>query len=55
VTILGDGGAPITAYVAKPLGAGPFPGVVLIHHLPGWSERTPNPQQVNEHEAALKT
>jgi carboxymethylenebutenolidase len=38
VTILGDGGAPITAYVAKPSGAGPFPGVVLIHHLPGWSE-----------------
>ena len=38
VTLDGDGGAPITAYVAKPEGAGPFPGVVLIHHLPGWSE-----------------
>ena len=23
---------------AKPEGKGPFPGVVLIHHLPGWSE-----------------
>ena len=38
VTIGGDGGDPITAYVARPEGAGPFPGVVLIHHLPGWSE-----------------
>src|SRR6476469_3591113 len=38
VTIKGDKGTPITAYVAKPSGAGPFPGVVLIHHLPGWSE-----------------
>ena len=38
VTLTGDGGTPITAYVAKPEGPGPFPGVVLIHHLPGWSE-----------------
>src|SRR6201986_1692337 len=38
VTIKGDEGTPITAYVAKPAGPGPFPGVVLIHHLPGWSE-----------------
>src|SRR6202042_1404291 len=38
VTIKGDKGTPITAYVAKPAGPGPFPGVVLIHHLPGWSE-----------------
>ncbi len=26
------------AYFARPLGAGPFPGVVLIHHRPGWDE-----------------
>ena len=38
VTLKGDKGTPITAYVAKPEGKGPFPGVVLIHHLPGWSE-----------------
>jgi len=38
ITINGDNGDPISAYVAKPSGAGPFPGVVLIHHLPGWSE-----------------
>ncbi len=38
VTISGADGTPITAYVARSEGAGPFPGVVLIHHLPGWSE-----------------
>src|SRR5262249_4690774 len=26
------------AYYARPLGGGPWPGVVLIHHLPGWDE-----------------
>ena len=26
------------AYYARPLGAGPWPGVVLIHHMPGWDE-----------------
>ena len=25
------------AYYARPLG-GPLPGVVLIHHMPGWDE-----------------
>jgi carboxymethylenebutenolidase len=38
VTIEGDKGTPITAYLARPSGPGPFPGVVLVHHLPGWSE-----------------
>jgi carboxymethylenebutenolidase len=38
VTIKGDGGTPISAYVARPEGRGPFPGVVLIHHAPGWDE-----------------
>jgi carboxymethylenebutenolidase len=38
LTIEGYKGTPITAYVAKPSGPGPFPGVVLVHHLPGWSE-----------------
>jgi carboxymethylenebutenolidase len=38
VTIKGDKGTPITAYVSRPSGPGPFPGVVLVHHLPGWSE-----------------
>jgi carboxymethylenebutenolidase len=38
VTITGNGGDPIHAYVARPDGDGPFPGVVLVHHLPGWDE-----------------
>lgn len=38
VTITGHGGTPINAYTARPTGPGPFPGVVLIHHLPGWDE-----------------
>jgi carboxymethylenebutenolidase len=38
ITINGDKGQPISAYVARPSGPGPFPSVVLIHHLPGWSE-----------------
>lgn len=28
----------INAYFARPLGPGPYPGVVLIHHMPGWDE-----------------
>lgn len=26
------------AYLARPQGPGPFPAVVLFHHLPGWDE-----------------
>jgi carboxymethylenebutenolidase len=28
----------INAYFARPLGKGPFPGMVLVHHMPGWDE-----------------
>lgn len=28
------------AYYARPAGKGPFPGVVLIHHMPGWDDWT---------------
>lgn len=38
VRIAGDGGDLIDAYFARPLGAGPVPGVVVIHHAPGWDE-----------------
>ena len=38
ITIIGDKDEPISAYVARPLGAGPFPGMVLLHHMPGWDE-----------------
>jgi carboxymethylenebutenolidase len=36
VNIRGHEGDQIDAYAARPLGAGPFPGVVVIHHMPGW-------------------
>ena len=38
VTMQGHNGGTINAYFARPLGAGPFPGMVLIHHMPGWDE-----------------
>jgi carboxymethylenebutenolidase len=38
VAIKGHNGDWINTYVAQPLGPGPFPGMVLIHHFPGWDE-----------------
>jgi carboxymethylenebutenolidase len=38
VAFQGHNGDTGEAYYARPLGAGPFPGIVLIHHLPGWDE-----------------
>ncbi|MPZ50812.1 MAG: prolyl oligopeptidase family serine peptidase [Dehalococcoidia bacterium] len=38
IQIHGHNGDQIEAYMAKPPGDGPFPGVVLIHHMPGWDE-----------------
>ena len=38
VAITGAKGDLINAYFARPLGGGPVPGMVLIHHLPGWDE-----------------
>src|SRR5215207_5625059 len=37
-TLRGHKGDLIDAYTARPLGAGPFPGIVVIHHMPGWDE-----------------
>jgi carboxymethylenebutenolidase len=34
------GAEQIQAYQARPLDPGPFPGVVVIHHLPGYDEAT---------------
>lgn len=34
----GSGGDLIHAYFARPTGPGPHPGMVLVHHLPGWDE-----------------
>jgi carboxymethylenebutenolidase len=38
VTLRGYHGDFINAFFARPLGSGPFPGLVLAHHLPGWDE-----------------
>lgn len=38
VTMTGANGDSINAFFARPLGDGPFPGMVLAHHMPGWDE-----------------
>lgn len=38
VIMKGFNGETINAYLARPLGPGPFPGMVLINHMPGWDE-----------------
>jgi carboxymethylenebutenolidase len=40
VSIAGARGDAIEAYVARPLAAGPFGGVVVIHHMPGYDAAT---------------
>ena len=40
VRLEGFNGDKIEAYYAKPAGPGPFAGVVVIHHAPGWDEWT---------------
>ncbi len=40
VKMRGHNGDDIEAYLARPQGDGPFPGVVVIHHAPGWDEWT---------------
>ncbi len=36
VHLRGHNGDQIDAYLARPLGVGPYPCVVMIHHMPGW-------------------
>jgi carboxymethylenebutenolidase len=38
VTMSGANGDMINAYLARPLGPGPRPAMVLAHHMPGWDE-----------------
>ena len=38
ITVSGHEGDRVHAYIARPMGPGPFPAVVVIHHMPGWDE-----------------
>jgi carboxymethylenebutenolidase len=38
VRFRGHNGDEGEAYYARPLGPGPVPGMVIVHHLPGWDE-----------------
>jgi carboxymethylenebutenolidase len=38
ITYPGGNGDQIHAYVTRPTGDGPRPGIVAVHHLPGWDE-----------------
>jgi carboxymethylenebutenolidase len=40
ITMAGHGGDRTEAYLAQPLGDGPYGGVVVIHHMPGYDEGT---------------
>ena len=40
ITLTGHGGDQIEGYLARPLGDGPYPGVVVIHHMPGYDRST---------------
>jgi carboxymethylenebutenolidase len=40
VTVRGDGGDEIEAYLARPMSPGPHGGVVVIHHMPGYDATT---------------
>jgi carboxymethylenebutenolidase len=40
ITLIGHDDDAIEAYSARPLGPGPYGGVVVLHHLPGYDEAT---------------
>jgi carboxymethylenebutenolidase len=40
VDMRGHEGDMIDAYLARPTGPGSYPGIVVIHHMPGWDEGT---------------
>lgn len=40
IRLNGDGGDEIAGYLARPAEGGPFGGVIVIHHMPGWDEQT---------------
>jgi carboxymethylenebutenolidase len=40
ITLKGHNGEDVEAYTARPTDPGTYPGVVVIHHLPGWDAWT---------------
>lgn len=36
----GADGDVISAYFARPIGPGPYPNVIVVHHMPGWDDAT---------------
>jgi carboxymethylenebutenolidase len=40
ITMRGHHDDPLEAYLARPIGRSNVPGVVVIHHMPGWDEWT---------------
>ena len=38
ITMRGHNNDLVRAYYSRPLGNGPYPGVILIPHMPGWDE-----------------
>ncbi|HEY3311100.1 MAG TPA: dienelactone hydrolase family protein [Anaerolineales bacterium] len=38
IPLQGYNGDMLNAYFARPLGPGPFPCLVLVHHMPGWDD-----------------
>ncbi len=38
IALAGHNGDMLNAYFARPLGPGPFPGMILAHHMPGWDD-----------------
>jgi carboxymethylenebutenolidase len=38
LTFTGHKGDMVNSYFTRPLGPGPFPGIILVHHMPGWDE-----------------
>jgi carboxymethylenebutenolidase len=38
MSFVGYNNGMVNSYFTRPLGPGPYPGIILIHHMPGWDE-----------------